>query len=156
MGVKSTGMICEVPTLSFDFYNKDKEWSTAEYDCDFSELPFNYPGWDRKWYSPICRDWFKEQESHPTRNTLGDIYINTANEFGLTPCAPITNRAKGDQKFVAALCTDISPSGSLDQYYEFDTNSVNEGTENETYMLFNDAEGSIMEDSLTDSDSKFN
>ena len=36
MGVKSTGMICEVPTLSFDFYNKDKDWAKPEYNCDFN------------------------------------------------------------------------------------------------------------------------
>ena len=155
MGVKKTGMICEVPVLSFDFYNKDKDWSTPDYDCEFNELPFYYPGWDPKWYSPICRDWFKEQESHPTRNTLGEIYINSAKEFGLTPCAPITSRDKGELKFEAALCTDISPSGSLDQYYEFDSNGNDGGTENETYMLFNVPAGGSVEDSLTDPDSKF-
>ena len=116
-----------------------------EYSCPVEELPYAYPEWNPKWYSPLCRPWLKEQKSAPDQNTLSDLYIQ-ANEqaFGMTACAPISEQ---DKSLFGALCLDMNPSGPLQNYYPFSE------TEYATYLLFNnDAEF----DSITDiGDSKF-
>lgn len=66
---------------------------------------------------------------------MTDVYIfATGGAFGLSPCAPIVRHIEGsdEPEFVAAMCTDFDPSGSLTLYFEFDAE------EDETsYMLFN-------------------
>ena len=61
---------------------------------------------------------------------MGDLYIFADGlVFGLTPCAPILNFPESE--FIAALCMDLNPSGTLTQYYPF------EEDDQASYMLFN-------------------
>ena len=50
--------MCTHPSIFKNYYVgevKDKD-----YLCPASELPFEYSDWNEKWYSPVCRGWFKD------------------------------------------------------------------------------------------------
>ena len=91
-----------------------EEMESPDYDCPGHSLPFSYPAWNSKWYSPLCRPWYNHQASEPGQNTLSDLYIfASADVFGLTPCAPIlkqrTESDPVDPEFYGSLCMDINP-----------------------------------------------
>ena len=69
--------------------------NNVEYDCPADKFPHEYPEWNNKWYSPLCRSWYNDQKSKPKQNTLGDLYVfANGSVFGLTPCAPVVKYNK--------------------------------------------------------------
>ena len=146
LAFKDSGLFCDTPLKVEDFFHA--EIDSQDYSCPVSEMPFEYDDWNPKWYSHLCRSWYKLQEDKPNQNTIGDVYlfINTQ-LFGLTSCAPIMNFS--ESKFEAALCMDTNPSGSLSQYYTFDEDAKPQ------YMLFNQEEDRESNDINYDKDSQF-
>ena len=70
----------------------------------------------------------------------------------MTPCSPIVNYdSNGAVDFKAALCVDTLPSGNLNNYFAFRTD-----TDDQAYMLFNDNPDASLNQSLLASDSNFN
>ena len=49
--------------------------TSESYKCPESMLPFEYSNWNEKWYSPVCRDWFKESMSAGNRGMISDPYM---------------------------------------------------------------------------------
>ena len=83
---------------------------------------------------------------------MNDLYAFSAGVFGLTPCSPIVNYdSNGAVDFKAALCVDTLPSGNLNNYFAFRTD-----TDDQAYMLFNDDPDASLNQSLLASDSNFN
>lgn len=60
--MKDTGMFCDSPFIVNEFFHGALN-ADPDYSCPASEFPFEYKGWDPKWYSPLCRGWYKEQAS---------------------------------------------------------------------------------------------
>ena len=58
LGLEELGMFCNSPLQINSYYSKAMK--DPDYSCNSSELPFNYPNWKSKDYSPLCRPWFKE------------------------------------------------------------------------------------------------
>ena len=82
---------------------------------------------------------------------MNDLYTFSAGVFGLTPCSPIVKYySNGEVDFKAALCLDTLPSGNLNNYFEFRSD-----TDDQTYMLFNDDPDASLNESLLASDSNF-
>jgi len=97
----------------------------SEYVCEQKELGFAYPNWNKKWYSPKCRPWFKNQLASPNQTTVSDLYVfSDSDRFGLTECAPILKQRGADNfeqtDFHGAICVDVDPSGPLNEYFPFD------------------------------------
>ena len=64
VGHKETGMFCNNPLTVQQFYHQAMI-KDPDYVCDETAFPFEYDGWNNKWYSPLCRGWYKEQASKP-------------------------------------------------------------------------------------------
>ena len=82
---------------------------------------------------------------------MSDLYVFANGQvFGLTPCAPIIDfLASQNENFVAALCLDINPSGSLDSYYVFELK------DKATYMLYNEREDEKIDEMDASDDTQF-
>ena len=81
--------MCDSPAdFSGYFYH---EMSSKSYHCPASELPFSYPDWNPKWYSPLCRGWYKASKTAGNRGIISDPYMmaQVDNAIGITPCMPI-------------------------------------------------------------------
>ena len=86
--MQDSAILCTHPKDFNDYYVN--EMTTEGYSCPISELPFEYSDWNEKWYSPVCRDWFKKQRDDKYHCTLSDLYIFAhGTQFGITECAPI-------------------------------------------------------------------
>ena len=75
IGMADSAVFCSHPIKYFDFYTSIM--TDKDYNCPKEELPITPPNWNEKWYSPVCRDWFKEQKATPNHGTLSDIYTYT-------------------------------------------------------------------------------
>ena len=75
IGMADSAVLCAHPIKYFDFYTQSED--NTDYNCLGSDLPITIPNWEEKWYSPVCRDWFKEQKAAPNHGTLSDIYTYT-------------------------------------------------------------------------------
>ena len=124
LGLEKSGLMCNMP-MGLNNY-ADKPMSSASYDCPVEVFQFEYPGWNNKWYNPLCRPWYKEQKVKFNQNTMGDLYrFSSANILGISPCAPVFKRvSKTDQNdssnFFGALCMDIDSAGPLNKYFPED------------------------------------
>ena len=107
IGMADSAVLCSHPNERFDFFNESLD--LTDYKCFEEDLPIEPPEWDEKWYSPVCRDWFKDQRAAPTQGTLSDLYIYTEGQLGLTQCAPIIQQESqsSDSNFIGALCLDL-------------------------------------------------
>ena len=83
--------------------------TSESYQCPASVLPFEYSGWDEKWYSPVCRGWFKDSLSAGNRGIISDPYMMAGfnNTIGITPCMPLLDGTGKEPIFKGALCQDI-------------------------------------------------
>ena len=57
VGLEQVGIWCAAPLITLEFH-----WNlldNPEYDCPVSELPHNFPNWNNKMFSPLCRPWYK-------------------------------------------------------------------------------------------------
>lgn len=70
--------MCTHPATFKKYYVE--EMDDVDYSCPASELPFEYSDWNEKWYSPVCRDWFKEQRETLKHGTLSDLYLFASGE----------------------------------------------------------------------------
>ena len=128
LGLKDSGIFCNLPLNLTPFVYE--ELQDPDYVCPVEEFPFEYKNWDNKWYSPLCRPWYKNQRENQKQNTMSDLYtFANAERLGITPCAPIFNedsvKKDGDSSdFYGALCIDINPGGPLKNYFPED--QVNE------------------------------
>ena len=134
LGLAESSIFCNSPLALNKFFSN--EVSDADYSCPVSDLPFEYPNWKDKWYSPICRPWYQLQKDNPRQTTLGDLYQFANSDIqGITPCAPINRMAadveEDEDTFVGAICLDMAPSGDINEFYPFVS------VEQATYLLFN-------------------
>ena len=72
IGFADSALLCTRPAEVFDYYMRPMK--DPDYSCPATELPFSYPGWNEKWYSPVCRPWFKDQRDNISHGTLSDLY----------------------------------------------------------------------------------
>lgn len=144
LGLAQSGIFCSAPVQVSKFHYSPQ--NNVDYSCPVEDLTHDYPNWHRKWYSPLCRPWYKEAKRQKSHNTLSDLYIQaSADYFGITPCAPILRQPDleleleagstiEDEDFYGAVCYDIDPSGSLKEYFEIDADNQ------PTHLLFNSDE----------------
>ena len=66
------------------------------YDCPVENLPYDYPDWNNQFFCPLCRPWYKDQESTPEHGIMTDLYTFAASTdendntvVGTTLCGPI-------------------------------------------------------------------
>ena len=93
-------------------------------------MGYDYDNWQSKWYSPVCRDWFKQQNDNPDHTIVTDLYTFTDGFEGITLCAPVLNHLSTDDKFFGAMCIDLMPKGQIHQYFEF------RESDHEQYVMF--------------------
>ena len=103
-----SGVLCTHPVNYNSYYTGPT--SIADYTCEEAELPISPPEWDSKWYSPVCRDWFKDQKANPTHGTLSDVYMFAQGDLGITQCSPIVKQDSeaSEADFFGALCLDLN------------------------------------------------
>ena len=142
MGLENSAMMCSVPLSDEDFFSEPI--SVDDYSCPQSSLPLEYPNWNEKWYSPVCREWYQDQKKTPYKASMTDLYTYSTQEIGLTQCVPMVNQTK----FEGALCLDIAPIGELNKYFEFDENQF------ATYLIFNYEPSLRNKEDLLDTDFK--
>ena len=135
LGLSGSGMFCNAPFKLTSFTSGPV--NDPEYSCPSENLPFADESWDSKYYSPLCRSWYKDQKNRPEQNTLSDLYLFASEPIlGLTSCSPIVKQTAQkvmlQEDFIGALCLDIDPSGSLKDYF------VLENDKYASYMMFND------------------
>ena len=58
IGMADSAVLCSHPTEKFDFFTQNM--TIDDYKCIEEDLPIEPPEWYDKWYSPVCRDWFKD------------------------------------------------------------------------------------------------
>ena len=59
-GFADSAILCAHP---LQFWSTSISAMTSEsYDCPESLLPIEYPNWNPKYYSPVCRDWYKDSK----------------------------------------------------------------------------------------------
>ena len=82
-------------------------------------MPFEYSDWNEKWFSPVCRGWFKHSRDNPKHGTLSDLYLFASGEeqYGLSQCMPILKKATGEPEFFGTLCVDINPIDEVSNYF---------------------------------------
>jgi hypothetical protein len=94
------------------------------YSCPKSETTLRGE-WNEKWYSPVCRGWYKQTKENwdpvSKRGIITDLYLYAGvSTLGLTLCAPISKYTyDGDASFGGAMCLDIAPEGKLNNYFDF-------------------------------------
>ena len=66
------------------------------YECPASKIPYAdfRKAWDKKFLSPVCRDWFIDQEATPQHTVVSELYesANTRGDVGeskLAACSPV-------------------------------------------------------------------
>ena len=78
----NSAILCTHPVNYNSYYNESM--TNKDYQCEEEDLPISMPDWDSKWYSPVCRNWFKDQKDNHTHGTLSDLYTFAEGEQGLT------------------------------------------------------------------------
>ena len=150
IGLADSALLCVRPAESFDYYKNAMEQS--DYSCPASEIPFSYPEWNEKWYSPVCRDWFKDQRASISHGIISDVYaFAKESEMGLTQCMPLLDQPEpdNDPKFFGAFCVDLSPVDVLTNFFPagkraktrslvFNADEVYEKATRQWYFLGND------------------
>jgi hypothetical protein len=111
------GMWCNGPLTSCACYTVSM--SDPNYSCPREEIP----GWDPKFYSPICRGWYKDQAAafspDSPRGILSYLYLYMSGQIGATACAPINiDLPTGETIFGGASCIDIVPGGPISDYLD--------------------------------------
>ena len=112
--MEDTGVMCSTPLQEESHFSNPM--NDDDYICPAESLPLDYPNWDEKWYSPLCRGWFQDQQASPYVSTMTDLYVYTDFEtVGMTQCVPFLQ----DSDFKGSLCLDLMPEGNLNEYYSF-------------------------------------
>ena len=83
IGMLDSAILCTQPKDYNEYYNETMK--SEDYNCPVENLPFDYSDWNSKWYSPVCRKWFKDQHENYDRGTLSDLYLFAhASKVGIT------------------------------------------------------------------------
>ena len=72
-GLEDSALMCEFTQLPSGWINTPM--TSESYQCPASVLPFKYSAWDEKWYSPVCRGWFKDSFAAGNRGIISDPYM---------------------------------------------------------------------------------
>ena len=93
---------------------------------DESYLIETYNEWNQKWYSPLCRPWFKKQSKTIEYGTLTDPYLfaHPPGQMGITPCMPIIDDTGSEPRFFGALCIDSQLNDRLSKYFPMQDGSA--------------------------------
>lgn len=67
-------------------------------------------------YNINCRNWYIKQKEKANYSHYTDVYQFADGRFGYTACVPFDT----NNTFGGATCIDLSPSGSLDVFFESD------------------------------------
>ena len=56
-GMNNSGIMCANPMrlVSYNF----QPINSDTFNCPETDLALTFPEWNSKWYSPLCRPWFK-------------------------------------------------------------------------------------------------
>ena len=91
-GMKDSAILCSVK----DPYRYMTEpIDDPDYECPASVIPYSsYLNWDKKFLSPVCRDWFIDQEATPQHTIISDLYEpadgrQDVGAFKLASCSPV-------------------------------------------------------------------
>ena len=112
-------MFCVGPLANLGIFNTPLD--SDDYEC----LRDDIKDWNPKWYSPVCRGWYKkaikEYKPQAKRSISTNLYKNAAPSTGktdmcITSCAPFSF---SNSTFAGTLCLDQSPMGPLDTYFDF-------------------------------------
>ena len=57
MAVANSGLMCKTPPRIEDLMYK--EMQSQDYFCPVNETAINFPDWNPKYYSVLCRPWYK-------------------------------------------------------------------------------------------------
>ena len=57
IGMADSGIFCNGPARLSPIFIRPLNISS--YECPASSLPISYPDWNEKWYSPLCRGWYR-------------------------------------------------------------------------------------------------
>ena len=90
VGLEDSGSMCEHAAKFSSYFARPLK--SESYQCPASMLPFEYPNWNPKWYSPLCRGWYKASKLAGNRGIVSDPYMMAQvdhTEIGITPCMPI-------------------------------------------------------------------
>ena len=63
LGMAETGLFCNQPLMTSAIM--DQPMSSPDYVCNATDTPIDYPNWDPKWFSPVCRPWYQMQAETP-------------------------------------------------------------------------------------------
>ena len=90
--IHESAIQCSAPLTYAEYFFEDVK-DPADYSCTpdlnrtSSDLPFSYRTWNEKWYSPVCRDWYKLQVDNPTHGVDAQVFRNIACDcFTFTSC----------------------------------------------------------------------
>jgi len=102
------------------FVEKIDPVDEPNYNCTKENGAPDIAGWNEKYYSPVCREWYNdtktEFEAHPEapRGIMTNLYTFAGEPvIGLTSCAPVQEFSGNSAKFRGAMCLDIAPMGEL-------------------------------------------
>jgi len=100
------GFHCLGPMSNGESFNKPQ--TDKDYNCTRP----NIPNWQSKWYSPVCRTWYKQQKTQwesnkkTRRGIMTSLYTFAGDNVpGITSCAPLLKR----KAFAGVMCLDIAP-----------------------------------------------
>ena len=71
-GLADSALMCKHPD-SFSQYFLDNK--NKDNGCPESSLPFSYTAWSSKWYSPVCRGWYKDSKKAGNKGIISDPYM---------------------------------------------------------------------------------
>ena len=123
-GMKDSAILCTMQDL---YSYMTEPMNSPTYTCPAANIPYDYPAWNDKFLSPVCRDWFLDQEAAPQHISLSDLYqsehvTNGHDAFKLASCSPVFKQPASEplrtaSDFYGALCTEIAPSEFMDEYF---------------------------------------
>jgi hypothetical protein len=109
IGFESEGF-CYNPAIMKSYFMSTK--FKDAWKCDRSDTGF---------YNPVCRGWYKKQQSNPDVAVMTDLYEFAGERvlLGMTFCVPLRkqNAITGEHEFYGALCSDLKLT--LEQGYHF-------------------------------------
>ena len=123
-GFGASAIMCMSPLNYQSMYHKSL--SITGYSCLVDDLPFDeFPGWDDPLtYSPVCRQWYKDQNALPRQNFFTKTYLFT-NEpiIAISACAPFYKEDHPELDMYGAFCIDITPTDDLNKFFDLDMNN---------------------------------
>ena len=90
-GMKKSAILCSIKDL---YPYMTEPLTDPSYQCPASKIPYTFPDWNQKFLSPVCRDWFIDQEATPQHTIISDRYVSAnarenAGAYELASCAPV-------------------------------------------------------------------